>query len=42
MPLIAGYLSPLTLVTLLTAFATPETRGRPLDDPRDAVRARSG
>jgi MHS family metabolite:H+ symporter-like MFS transporter len=33
---IAGHLS---LLTLLNAFATPETRGRPLDDPRDAVRA---
>jgi MFS transporter, MHS family, metabolite:H+ symporter len=33
---IAAYLSLLTLVTVVTTFFTPESRGRDLDDPRDA------
>ena len=38
---IAGYLMLLTLITLVTTFFTPETRGRDLDDPRDALDARA-
>jgi MHS family metabolite:H+ symporter-like MFS transporter len=37
---IAAYLATLTLITVVTTFFTPETRGRDLDDPRDAVHAR--
>lgn len=36
---IATYLAALTLITFLTTFFVPETRGRDLDDPRDAVAA---
>ena len=38
---IAGYLALLSLLTLVTTFFTPETRGRDLDDPRDAIDART-
>jgi MHS family metabolite:H+ symporter-like MFS transporter len=34
---IAGYLSLLTLITIVATFFTPETIGRDLDDPRDAI-----
>jgi MHS family metabolite:H+ symporter-like MFS transporter len=34
---IAGYLSLLTLITIVATFFTPETIGRDLDDTRDAV-----
>lgn len=33
---IAAYLAILTAITVVTTFYTPETRGRDLDDPRDA------
>lgn len=33
---IAGYVSALTMITIVATFFTPETRGRDLDDPRDA------
>ena len=33
---IAGYLAVLSLITIIATFFTPETRGRDLDDPRDA------
>lgn len=33
---IAGYLSLLTLITVVTTFVAPETRDRDLDDPLDA------
>ena len=36
---IAGYVAVLSLVTVFTTFITPETRGRDLDDPRDAGQA---
>ena len=36
---IAGYVAVLSLVTAFTTFITPETRGRDLDDPRDAGQA---
>lgn len=36
---IATFLAALTLITFLTTFFVPETRGRDLDDPRDAVAA---
>jgi MFS transporter, MHS family, metabolite:H+ symporter len=38
---IAGYVALLTLLTVITTFLIPETRGRDLDDPRDAVDARN-
>jgi len=34
--LIACYVTLLSLITVVTTFLTPETRGRDLDDPRDA------
>ena len=34
---IAGYLSLLTVITIVATFVTPETIGRDLDDPRDAI-----
>lgn len=34
---IAGYLSLLTVITIVATFFTPETIGRDLDDPRDAI-----
>ncbi|HXP97984.1 MAG TPA: MFS transporter [Telmatospirillum sp.] len=34
---IAGYLSVLTLITIITTFFAPETKDRDLDDPRDAA-----
>jgi MHS family metabolite:H+ symporter-like MFS transporter len=34
---IAGYLSVLTLLTVVATFFTPETKGRSLEDPRDAI-----
>lgn len=34
---IATYLAGLTLLTVISTFFTPETRGRDLDDVRDAV-----
>jgi MHS family metabolite:H+ symporter-like MFS transporter len=37
---IAAYLAVLSLLTVVTTFYTPETRGRDLDDPRDAANAR--
>lgn len=37
---IAAYLAVLSLLTVVTTFLTPETRGRDLDDPRDAADAR--
>ena len=33
---IACYVSALTMITIVATFFTPETRGRDLDDPRDA------
>jgi len=36
---IAGYVAVLSLITVFTTFITPETRGRDLDDPRDAGQA---
>jgi MHS family metabolite:H+ symporter-like MFS transporter len=33
---IAGYLSLLTLITIVTTWFAPETRDRDLDDPLDA------
>lgn len=37
---IAGYLSLLTVITIIATFFTPETGGRSLEDPRDALHAR--
>lgn len=34
---IAGYLALLTAITIVATFFTPETIGRDLDDPRDAI-----
>ena len=34
---IAGYLALLTVITIVATFVTPETIGRDLDDPRDAI-----
>jgi MFS transporter, MHS family, metabolite:H+ symporter len=34
--LIAAYVALLSLITTVTTFFTPETRGRDLGDPRDA------
>jgi MHS family metabolite:H+ symporter-like MFS transporter len=34
---IAGYLALLTAITIAATFAVPETRGRSLEDPRDAI-----
>ena len=34
---LAAYLSFLTLITVITTFFTPETKGRDLDDPHDAA-----
>jgi MHS family metabolite:H+ symporter-like MFS transporter len=33
---LAGYVALLSLITLATTFVMPETRGRDLDDLRDA------
>lgn len=37
---IARYLSLLTVITIIATFFTPETRGRNLEDPRDATHSR--
>ncbi|GAA5200084.1 MFS transporter [Arthrobacter gyeryongensis] len=34
---IAGYLALLTAITVAATFAVPETKGRSLEDPRDAI-----
>jgi MFS transporter, MHS family, metabolite:H+ symporter len=34
---IAGYLALLTIITIAATFAVPETKGRSLEDPRDAI-----